>query len=1011
MKKSLNLLKRKGILLVFFFLLSSGYSFGINHYIGLNVSSCNLSTLNATDVVILDPGTHVPITFYGQPINGSDGNRILITNGDGQVSFTGIADQLILFDHAKYIRFKGNGYQGLSYGIECYSPQGATEQNGIVIGEFSGYIEICQINIHDIKGFGILTDFKFYPGIESTWYSYSNSDYKAIISDLHLWDNIIESIDSTGILLGDVNVNTPYIVTVDNVNETVYCPRLFRPISIYHNHLSHIGKNGIAIYGANESGSKIFSNTIIDYGTNIPNDENPRCDFAAIVIGESCLSSQVFSNIIRDGKGHGILEKGEGKTFYCNNIISRPGYNNDIDIISAFQMNQTCEFITLGTNENLFYIYHNTIVDPKTNAISYLETVNPHKHEIVYNIIALNDVGQEYFEGTYTNVIAYCQGIDLNSKYPTLAEAHFVNPYTNNKLLPLSSAINKVIDNTNPLQFEHPCNDYRHCNNGNGGITCPICNNDLLTIRTDPQSKRPDHGAYESPYRSPLYIISPTTTYFGIKFPSLTKAAICGARTEDEDFLAVACIKNDTIKPVACIMWNDSIRDIVAYKNDSTGEGYVENSTLLFYYFDASEDKYIELYAEYDSTYSNQGQFVTNDSCKILNLYQKQVIPLKQGWNIFSTYIAPFDSTIVSVFKAIEANVNVVCNYDTCYAPNQYNGIEFIEPGKAYKVNMISADTLVVIGDGILPELSPIPLTQTGSDWNLLGMLRNSVTDIEYVFENCISNLDNVKIIKNQNGVIYWPQYGLDFIDTLMPGQGYEVNMYSPDTLLYPANDTLIVFKTTRNANPSCKYFNTPKPTGISLALGIDIDAWDYLPQVGDEIAVVNSKNKVVGCAVFNGENLALTVWGLFNENENEIGLKQGEGLHLILYSSQSNSIEDLNVETWLDNESSFEANSIRIIKKVNNTNSKDPDLSADISIFPNPAGEEISIEFVTDCSKEIIVSIFDIKGNCIQLNKFKGIAGKNSLNYPIQDLKSGCYTLKIQIGGTLFNSSSFVKK
>lgn len=971
--------------------------------IATNVSFFNLGTVYASDILLLDPGVHVPITFYGEPINGSEFNRILITNGQGQVSFTGNADQLILFDHAKFITLKGDGYSGLYYGIECYSSPGTIKQDGIMIGAFSGYIEVYRINISNVKGSGICSAFEYVMNDGDTYYSYTNPNYKAAIKDLRIWDNWINNVDQHGIRLGEESVNTPYIIS--GSSETVYCPRLSRPIYIFHNKLDSVGKNGIAVYGC-ELG-RIYSNEVINFGLNIEEDENPRCDFAAIVVGGASFGATVFCNTIRDGKGHGILDEGDGRSLYSNNIITRAGLNNDNDEISAFQMNQTCVFSYPMFNDYLFYIYHNSIVDPKNTGVAYPETVTPYDHEVIYNIIAINDQNQNYTEGQHLLTAAYCNGLGLNSLFSSVTDANFVNPYSNNSLKPTSSAINKVVDTSIPQSFYHPSNDHRHCNHGNGAQSCSICNQMYYNYRP---KYLPDHGAYESPYRYPLAIVKPTQQYFGIKFPNMTKVAINKQRPDVEDLIIVACDINDTIMPMAYMFWDDSLRSINAYKNDSTGEGYLENNEVLYYYFDASEDRFIQLYAQYDSAYSNQGLFVTGDSCNILNLYQKQVIPLRQGWNIFSTYIEPVNDSIQSVFKEIESNLNIVCNYDTCYSPNQYNGIGRIEIGKAYKVSMINPDTLIIFGDGILPEFTPIPLSETNPDWNLMGVLRNSKTDIEYVFENCIENIDHVKIIKNQDGIIYWPEYNLDFIDTLIPGQGYEVNMYTQDTLYYPANDTLVPFKSFANKKPDSKYFMKPKPTGTSLALGIKCDAWDKLPNIGDEIAVVNSQNIVIGTGVFNNENLAITVWGQSDIVTNELGLKSGEVLKLLKYNIVNQEIEHLAVEEWMNGESTFKPNSIRVINKISTNSQFNCSVDLTLSLFPNPVKEELLMHLVSQTPQNINLEIYSSEGKLIHQELQTIFKGVNSIIYNATSLAAGCYAILLKSNNKVLAKTIFVK-
>ena len=45
---------------------------------------------------------------------------------------------------------------------------------------------------------------------------------------------------------------------------------------------------------------------------------------------------------------------------------------------------------------------------------------------------------------------------------------------------------------------------------------------------------------------------------------------------------------------------------------------------------------------------------------------------------------------------------------------------------------------------------------------------------------------DNLIIVKDQDGSVYWPSYNLNSIGNMLPGKGYQIKMINPDTLIYP---------------------------------------------------------------------------------------------------------------------------------------------------------------------------------------------------------------------------------
>ena len=69
----------------------------------------------------------------------------------------------------------------------------------------------------------------------------------------------------------------------------------------------------------------------------------------------------------------------------------------------------------------------------------------------------------------------------------------------------------------------------------------------------------------------------------------------------------------------------------------------------------------------------------------------------------------------------------------------------------------------------------------------MIGYLRLYPASVEAVFES-INNNDNLFVVKDQNGDLYWPEYGFDGIHELMPGRAYQVKTNSADVLQYLPN-------------------------------------------------------------------------------------------------------------------------------------------------------------------------------------------------------------------------------
>jgi hypothetical protein len=96
---------------------------------------------------------------------------------------------------------------------------------------------------------------------------------------------------------------------------------------------------------------------------------------------------------------------------------------------------------------------------------------------------------------------------------------------------------------------------------------------------------------------------------------------------------------------------------------------------------------------------------------------------------------------------------------------------------------MNSLGTLTITGTQMIPESSPISLD---AGWNMISYLRNDPMPIETALASISENLI---LVRNNAGELYWPEYNYNTIADMEPGQGYQVYISSPDELIYPSND------------------------------------------------------------------------------------------------------------------------------------------------------------------------------------------------------------------------------
>ena len=85
-----------------------------------------------------------------------------------------------------------------------------------------------------------------------------------------------------------------------------------------------------------------------------------------------------------------------------------------------------------------------------------------------------------------------------------------------------------------------------------------------------------------------------------------------------------------------------------------------------------------------------------------------------------------------------------------------------------------------------LDESTPISLEE---GWNLVPFLSRTTVPVE---EAVASVNGALVLIKDSEGQVYFPLYGIDTLGSLKPGEGYLVYLNEAAVLVYPATDDTV---------------------------------------------------------------------------------------------------------------------------------------------------------------------------------------------------------------------------
>ena len=306
-------------------------------------------------------------------------------------------------------------------------------------------------------------------------------------------------------------------------------------------------------------------------------------------------------------------------------------------------------------------------------------------------------------------------------------------------------------------------------------------------------------------YPDPGWPIINTGIKHTIFFDDTTAAFLDCSPLITGDFIGVFYDSSGVLSCAGYLMWTGDSILMDVYGDDpliAGKSGFYENEVFQWKAWRASDSTLHDLLVNYittDPAFPDENLFVIDGASWVENVFSivPQILYLPQGWSMFSINTTPTYPNVSDMFFPISNSVVILKNGNgLMYWPTfSLNNIGNIEIGEGYQVNMFNADTLVIEGICLRPELTPI---EVAGGWSMIGYLRKTPAD---VIEMITPIQNNLLLLKNDMGAAYWPYFGLNLIGDMIPGKGYQIKMILQDTLTYPANDTISIFNNTIMGN------------------------------------------------------------------------------------------------------------------------------------------------------------------------------------------------------------------
>jgi hypothetical protein len=400
-------------------------------------------------------------------------------------------------------------------------------------------------------------------------------------------------------------------------------------------------------------------------------------------------------------------------------------------------------------------------------------------------------------------------------------------------------------------------------------------------------------------------------------------------------------------------------------------------------------------------TITDQNSCAGTDSVMIQS---EQTIVIPEGWSMLSTYIDIGNSTNLLVGQYFEANglaqkISIMKNYQgNVYWP-LYN-LDFIEQfvkSEGYQIKMNIAESWLVEGKLICPEDEVINLN---SGWSIRPYTRTTVGSIASLLDSITAapfTTGDLELVKNWQGQIFWPYYGLNNIDTMCPGAGYQFNMNNAANLRYTSNSSNYGTKrtTSNSASLSINSNTYVTNTGNSMIIGIPLSSWETQPNIGDDIIIVGERNQVAGHGAYNGGFIAIVVYGddITTPYDRE-GLSSKESFSIAIRSTKTNTVKKLDVKSWEKGDEFFEENKVSV---TGLSDIAEPALieivSLQLQVVPNPTVGEFMVKLKIDDAFSLKLSIYNNTGQLVLIKELNGLRkGLNEIYLDLQDYAGGAY-------------------
>ena len=388
-------------------------------------------------------------------------------------------------------------------------------------------------------------------------------------------------------------------------------------------------------------------------------------------------------------------------------------------------------------------------------------------------------------------------------------------------------------------------------------------------------------------------------------------------------------------------------------------------------------------------------------------------IPVSGGWNLVSTYVNPGDPALDNIFSGMIDNLVLVKDQSGAVYWPEYEvyDLDAWDPYSGYQVYVNDTGMFVITGTLLAPESNPIHLSE---GWNQIAYLRKTPMPVGEALAGVYDKLD---IVSNSAGDVFWPDYEINTLGDMVPGQGYKLHVSESAELTYPANSgespgKIIAGETTsytgkqEAAEPMHYIVDFPNTGDYAILLLISSGFGD-----GDEIGVWSPGNDLVGSGIAHSGRALVTVWGknpVWNGEDNNRGAVNGTVLSLTQWSAEEqreyplpvSQVRDVSGASLPDPVIRYESDAVNIVEAEG---LKDiPGRYTLEQNYPNPFNPATTIRYGIPEQSNVRLEVYNALGQRIKtlVDNEEQQPGYYQVIFNAANIASGVYFYRLQAGG-----------